>query len=163
MRSTLKSEYYKDRKITFMMFFFNKRAFFALVSCALIGIFTAFYSAFLSLVVISFGIEASAAGYVFAVPCLFFAISSFLVTYIVEKLPRRLFIFLSFAVTVVSLFLMGPSELLHLPNSFWILLLGLAINGAAQGFVFIPLLPEIIDSVALKQELVEGIDDDLDE
>jgi predicted MFS family arabinose efflux permease len=113
------------------MFFFNKRAFFSLVSCALIGIFTAFYSAILSLVVIGFGLNPSAAGYIFAIPCLTFAVSSFLVTYIVDKLPRRLFIFFSFLLTVISLFLMGPSELLNMPNLFGILLLGIALNGAA--------------------------------
>jgi MFS family permease len=112
------------------MFFYNKRSFFALISCAIMGIFSAFYGAFLSLVMIDYGLSPSSAGYIFAIPCLTFAISSFLVTYIINKLPRRLFIFISFFGTAISLFLMGPSKLLHLPDYLWILLIGLALNGA---------------------------------
>lgn len=118
-----------QRKITYLMFFFNKRAFFALLSAALIGIWTSFYQSFLSIVVVDFGIKASSAGYIFAVPCFCFAVSAFLVTYFIQKFPRRLFIFASFLATTVSLFLMGPSELLHLPDKFWLLMIGLSLNG----------------------------------
>ncbi len=73
--------------------------------------------------------KASSAGYVFAIPCLFFALSAFLVTYIVARVPRRLFIFLSFVGVGFSLFMMGPSDLLHFPDKLWLLILGLALNG----------------------------------
>ncbi len=40
--------------------------------------------------------------------------------------------------------------------------MGLALNGAVQGFIFIPLLPEVIEAVALKYEICEGLDERLD-
>jgi len=41
-------------------------------------------------------------------------------------------------------------------------LTGLVINAIAQGFIFIPALPEAIESVYQKKELIEGEDDTLD-
>ena len=35
-------------------------------------------------------------------------------------------------------------------------MLGYALLGVAQGFIFIPILPEVLDSVYLKQGLIEG-------
>lgn len=118
-------------KITYSMFLFNKRSFFAYVSCALIGVYTSFNYAFLSLVLQEFGLSDSQIGYVFAIPCLAYCICTVLVSYVVGKLPRRLFIFISFMLFTVSLFLLGPSLMLHMPDLLWILILGYAINGCA--------------------------------
>lgn len=46
--------------------------------------------------------------------------------------------------------------MLGLPDSNFLLLLGYALSGIAQGFVFIPLLPEAIESVYIKESIVEG-------
>ena len=51
---------------------------------------------------------------------------------------------------------MGPSEYLGFPNELWLILLGYCINGVAQGFIYIPLIPEIIESVYHKERIVEG-------
>ncbi len=55
--------------------------------------------------------------------------------------------FVSFLLTSLSLFLLGPSQLFGMSTSLWIVLLGYGVNGMAQGFIYIPLLPEIIESV----------------
>ena len=113
------------------MIFFNKRSFFAYLSCTLIGVYTSFNYAFLSIVLEGFGLSESEVGYVFAIPCLTYCLSSILVSHIVGKLPRRLFIFFSFLMFSVSLFLLGPSIMLRLPNYVWILMIGYALNGCA--------------------------------
>ncbi len=59
----------------------------------------------------------------------------------------------------VALFMFGPSSLLRLPDNLGIFLTGYALLGVAQGFLFIPILPEVIDSVYLKQKIVEGEDE----
>jgi MFS family permease len=134
-------------KITYSMFLFNKRSFFAYMSCSLIGIYTSFNYGFLSLVLQDFGLTDSEVGYVFAIPCLTYATSSIFVSYIVSKYPRRLIIFSSFLMFSVSLLLLGPSMMLGMPNYLWILIIGYGINGCAQGFIYTPLLPEIIDTI----------------
>lgn len=50
----------------------------------------------------------------------------------------------------------GPSELLHFPDNNGLVLSGLALSGIAQGFIFIPLLPDAIEAVYLKENMVEG-------
>lgn len=45
---------------------------------------------------------------------------------------------------------------MHMPNYFWIFIVGQATSGIAQGFIYIPLLPEIIDAVQLKEGIIEG-------
>lgn len=97
----------------------------------MISIFSSYYNSVLSLVIVSYNVNGSAAGYVFAIPCFTYAVSSIMVTYIVSYLPRRLFIFLSFTTTAISLFMMGPSAVLNFPDYLWLLILGLAVNGAA--------------------------------
>jgi MFS family permease len=62
----------------------------------------------------------------------------------------------------VSNFLMGPSKLLFLPPELWIFFVGYAINGISQGFIFIPILPEVLEAIYQKEKIVEGDDDVLD-
>ena len=99
--------------------------------CIMISVCSSYYNSVLSLVILSYGVNGALAGYVFAVPCFTYAISSICVTYIVKRFPRRLLIFVSFIVTTLSLFMMGPSEVLGFPNYLWLLVLGLALNGTA--------------------------------
>jgi len=73
-------------------------------------------------------------------------------------MSRRLLILVSFLVLGFSMFLQGPSLLLSFPDWNWIFLLGFAINGFAQGFIFIPLLPDALESVYIKQGITEGED-----
>jgi DHA1 family solute carrier family 18 vesicular amine transporter 1/2 len=142
-------EVVERKKITYAMFLKNRRSLFAYLSCAMIGIFTSYNSSFLSIILEDFGFSSSTTGYVMAIPMLTYTLSSIAVTYLVKYIPRRLFIFISFVITSISLILVGPSPLLGLPYTLWILIIGYALGGVGQGFTFIPLLPEIIDSVYL--------------
>ncbi len=36
------------------------------------------------------------------------------------------------------------------------MLIGFALNGIAQGFIFIPLLPDALEAVFNKEDIVEG-------
>lgn len=41
-------------------------------------------------------------------------------------------------------------------------MLGYALLGVAQGFIFIPILPEVLDAIYFKNKITEGEDDDVD-
>ena len=47
----------------------------------------------------------------------------------------------------LSLFIVGPSTLLHLPNSLTLMIFGQAIVGFFLPFCFIPALPEMTESI----------------
>ena len=69
---------------------------------------------------------------------------------------------LSFAGCFVSLFLLGPSWLLGLPNSIYVLVAGQALLGGSLAFVFIPILPEMIDALYAARQLKEGENERID-
>ena len=70
--------------------------------------------------------------------------------------------FIAFLLVSVGLFMMGPSDLLGLPKNIELLYVGTGIIGLASGFVFIPILPEVIESVYINKELVEGDNENTD-
>ncbi len=43
------------------------------------------------------------------------------------------------------------------------MLIGFALNGVAQGFIFIPLLPDALEAVFIKENIVEGQNEALDQ
>lgn len=51
---------------------------------------------------------------------------------------------------------MGPSDILGLPDEFWLFMIGYGLIGLGLGLLFIPVIPEVIDSIYLKEGLVEG-------
>jgi MFS family permease len=50
-----------------------------------------------------------------------------------------------------------------LPNYIWLFLFGYGLVGAAQGFLFVPILPEIIDAYCEKYDLVDTEDEQAEE
>ena len=78
-------------------------------------------------------------------------------------MPKRLFKVLGFVLITIGMFLMGPSEILNLPNYLWIFLAGQSIVDGAQGFLFIPIIPELIDSYYETHGIEEGDDLQMDE
>ena len=43
--------------------------------------------------------------------------------------------------------LLGPSNMMHLPNSSYLVLLGLGILGFSCGMIIIPILPNMIQAI----------------
>lgn len=43
------------------------------------------------------------------------------------------------------------------------MLIGFALNGIAQGFIFIPLLPDALEAVFIKEDIIEGENEALDQ
>jgi sugar phosphate permease len=83
-------------------------------------------------------------------PALFYIISGNILGVFADRVQKRFFILAAFFLVAISNFLMGPSALLSLPRELWIYFVGYAINGFAQGLVFVPLLPEVIEAVYQK-------------
>eukprot|EP00347_Sterkiella_histriomuscorum_P020522 403337480 len=147
----------KVKKVTFSIFIFNKRCAFAFISCSVICLFMTYSSSFLTDVLKNDkDIPEAYNGLILALPCLTYAISSTLVSMIMGKFPRRLFILLAFVLLAISTVLQGPSEMLKLPDTNNLVLSGLALSGIAQGFIFIPLLPDAIEAVYIKENTIEG-------
>lgn len=110
----------------------------------------------------TYGVGKEYHGWIISMPAFFYIISGNVVGAVVDRAPRRIFILSAFVLMAISNFLMGPSKLLFLPPQLWIFFIGYGINGIAQGLVFIPILPEVLEAVYHKQGLVEGDNEVMD-
>jgi hypothetical protein len=61
-----------------------------------------------------------------------------------------------------ALFVFGPSHLLGLPHKFYLMMIGYGMIGFAEGFLFAPILPEIIDAYYIAMDVKEGEDEYID-
>ena len=106
-----------EKEITFKMFIFNPRAMMAIISSAIAMIFMLFYNGILSVhLQENLHMDPTDIGYIFALGCLTYALSSPLVSIVFRGVPRRFITQLAFIVSTVALFLFGPSELLGFPE-----------------------------------------------
>ena len=124
---------------------------FSMMSCCIVCFFMSYQSPFLTDVLRKEkNIAEIWSGPILALPLGTCFVGCILVNKAAEKVSRRLLILLSFVVLGLSMFLQGPSLVLSLPDWNVLFLLGFAVNGFAQGFIFIPLLPDALDSVYIK-------------
>ncbi len=93
-------------------------------------------------------------GFILAFPSFLYAITSACYGIVAARVPRRLFILVCFILLTILTFLTGPSP--FLPNSFWIFLIGYGFSGGVQGFLFIPIIPEVIEAVYEAKGIEEG-------
>jgi predicted MFS family arabinose efflux permease len=150
-RESISSKDAED-KVKYSWFLFNRRALFSYLCVAMSMVIASFRSSLMTpYLQDEKGICKEWFGWIIGIPPLFYVISGNLVGKIVDKAPRRVFLLIAFAIMSVSTFMLGPSKLLSFPDKVWILLAGLVINAIAQGFIFIPALPEAIESVYQKK------------
>lgn len=144
-------------KITNLLFFKHKRSAFCLIACSMCMIFLLFFESILSTELDSvYHLKADVSAYIFAIPCFFYAVSSLVVSSLTKCMPRRFLVFLAFVINVIALLMFGPSALLGFPYpSLGLLISGLALNGVCIGFIFTPLLPEILYVVAKEEGLTK--------
>jgi MFS family permease len=114
-------------------------------------IFENFKSAFLSTYLDKNGVDVAYHGWIIALSPFFYILSGNLIGYVIDKAPRRIFMFAAFILVSFALLLMGPSDLIGLPKLIWLLYIGSGLVGLASGFVFIPILPEVIESVYINR------------
>jgi MFS family permease len=108
------------------------------------------------------GVPEAYHGLIFSVCFVFFLGSCLVVGEIVSLLPKRVFMALSYTICILALLLLGPSRILGLPNSVYILIGGQALLGIGMGFVFIPIMPEMIDALYAAKGIQEGEDERVD-
>jgi MFS family permease len=139
-----------------------KEATLALLACA-IGMYNiSFFTPFLSIKLKDYGISDTGIGYCFLLASFPYFVATIVCPLIFKNIPRKLQFIICFVVSGVSFMFMGPSTLVGLPDKVWIVLLGLSIIGFIQALVFIPCLPEAIETFQCKFKIVEGFDTEFD-
>lgn len=62
-----------------------------------------------------------------------------------EKASRQLIMQIGFPLLWVSCWLSGPSTILHLPDNFWIMLVGIVLNWFFGAWLVVPVASEVIE------------------
>jgi len=131
----------------------NKRALVNLVSGTAAMVFLVCFDSILSLRLKEFHVADANIGYVFAIPCLCYALTASYVGYFCKTMKRHNVTLCAFLFNTLALCVLGPSKMLHLPNNVYVLLCGLSLLGVAHAFIIVPLVPEIIHAIIDKEGL----------
>jgi len=126
----------------------TRESFFAFFSVS-IGIFNvSFFNVLLTLHLRDdYHVKTNQMGYYFALVSAPYMISSIIFPKIFANTPRKLWFIICFFSSAIGFMLMGPSALLGFADSEILLCIGLFIVGLMQALVFIPSLPEAIDTI----------------
>lgn len=78
------------------------------------------------------------------------------------RFPRKLQFIIAMFGFAICCIMMGPSLMLGLPDNYWIIIMSFPLIGIFQYFVFIPIIPEMLERVTVGLNAIEGEDLELD-
>jgi MFS family permease len=151
----------KKEKIGWRLMFTNRHSFFA-VLIALVGTFDImFFKGFLALELEEKGFGENT-GYIMAIPALVYLVACLLLPYTCEHTSRKFLFTFSMFGFAVCMFLLGPSKLLGFPDNVWLIVSSQPPMGILQVFVFIPIIPEMIERLQVDLDIAEGENEEVD-
>lgn len=104
-----------------------------------------------------YGVPNERMGFVFLTLSTPYFLSCAFMNAFLKRIPNKLQFVLCLAIDTVATALMGHNSLLRLPgDKLWIVLLGMGALGTASALVFIPIMPEMIESFQLAFGMAEG-------
>lgn len=149
-------------RITAWTVWCNKHCFFALMTVLFGSYNTTFFTGFLGTTLTGLGFPESGVGYVYGVQSLFYLIGAVTLPFTCEHLSRKVMFIMATFFFGLDMFLLGPSSLLNIPNQWYYIVAGFPILGLFQTFVFIPIIPEMLERLVVDLEIFEGADADVD-
>ena len=106
-----------------------------------------FYETILTDQLITIGTSYSVIGFIYALGCFTYAITTPLVGFLCKYVTKMFLTEFALVMSFVSLLLFGPSKAFEFDESLKLMVVGMGLLGFACAFIFAPLLPEIIDAV----------------
>jgi predicted MFS family arabinose efflux permease len=98
---------------------------FALLTPFMLNIFVNFKQSFITIELVkTFGISEEYHGAIISIPALFTIVGAYLVGMLVNRAPKRVWIFVAFIFLTASEFLMGPSRIVYLNQMTWLFFIG---------------------------------------
>ena len=139
----------KTSEISFGILLSIKEVVFAYLACMMSMHCVSFFTSFLAIVFENqYKIAEDDMGYYFAVLSGPYLIAAITFPIFFGKLPRKLCFTICPLVSAIAVGMMGPSNLLGLPEkNLPLILVGMFILGYVQIFCFIPCIPEVMDAV----------------
>lgn len=101
-------------------------------------------------------------GYVYGSQCLFYLFGCILLPYTCEHLARKVMFVMAIFFFGCDMFLLGPSQIFNLPYEWYYVVAAFPILGIFQTFVYIPIIPEMLERLTVDLEIAEGEDAEVD-
>jgi len=131
---------------------------FALIALLISTYDVSFFAAFISLELVSHGLEPRHVGFVLGAHSFVYLFCCLVYPYCCERTPRKIQFIVSFLWFGVTFVLMGPSLIFELPDGLWVMASSMIFLGAAMPFIFIPCIPEMMERLRAAYEIKEGED-----
>ena len=153
----------KLKKVTLCTLMKDRSVMFALLTCFMGTFNLTFWSSWLAKdMADNMGFDQDYFGYVLATQSVIYLFGALLLPYTCESSPRRLQFFLATVGFSISIFMLGPSAFFGLPQNYWIVIASFPLQGLCQVFVFIPIIPEMLERLQVNLNVATGEDELID-
>lgn len=141
----------------------NKHFDFALIACFFGTTNLVYFQGYIGPYLGQFGFDKDQVGYVMAIQQVTYLPMCLILPHFCETaFPRKLQFVIAMFGFAICCFMMGPSSMLNFPSSYWIIIMAFPLMGVFQYFVFIPIIPEMLERVTVELNAIEGEDPELD-
>ena len=100
-----------------------------------------------------YGFSPAFIGLCFAIPGIIYAALSPLMYLMTERMPKRAVMIIGIFMLSIGMFCVGTSKYFGLENNPGMIMLGLMIIGTSAGMISIPVLPEMLEAIELREDL----------
>ena len=102
------------------------------------------------------------AGLIMSLPAFFYLGSILLFPYTCEQTSRKFLFLVSMFGFAVSIFCLGPSEILGFPDSVWLIATSQPLMGIFMMCITIPVIPEMLERLQVDLQISEGLNEEVD-
>lgn len=158
----------KESKLSWKKFLSNKSVAFALTTCFFGTFNLVFFYGYIATELADLGLPESDVGYVMALQNVtYLPMCLILPRFCESAFPKKLQFVIAMLGYGLTCFLLGPSNILGIPynkdgGSLYLVISAFPLMGIFQYFIFIPVIPEMLERLQGDLEIVEGEDEEMD-
>jgi MFS family permease len=115
-----------------------------------------FFQGFLTPELTQYGLNESSAGIVMSIISVSYLLGCLAYPRLFKSVPRKLQFLMSIIGFTTTMLLMGPSKFFNFPNELYVILLAYPLMGLNQVFIFLPIIPEMMERMYFKLQVREG-------
>jgi hypothetical protein len=136
-----------NKETSMVCYMRNPRIMMPLVSCILGTVFLLFSEPIISDHLIELGLSEDYIGFIFAGSCLSYAISAPIVGYLTNIFSKESLTLFAYILSAIALCIQGPSKVLGIEQNLHMTVSGFIFLGGMEAFIFVPLMPILIESL----------------
>lgn len=142
--------------ITYARFFRNKNGLLLITAAVMTMLIEYYIDPIIGKQMLELGVSEQNVGYIFAASGCAFGIGALVAGQLCQRISRIYVMLIGFIGMALSLLLIGPCQILHLPKKVWLMYIGVFIKSFFASFEFVTTIPELIATIELEELGAEG-------